>query len=199
MEEGRVDTMAEEKPDYKLNFLSFLASSGIQEGAPGAEESEYVLDAYSQAVTNVVAKVGPAVVNIQVKKRVPTRYRQPDMEGSASGAIITPDGYIVTNSHVVDGTDSIEITMADGTSYSAEMVGQDEATDIALVRAPASGLPIVLLGNSDKLRVGQLAIAIGNPLGFQSTVTAGVVSALGRSLRSRTGRLIENVIQTDVP
>jgi S1-C subfamily serine protease len=111
--------------------------------------------------------------------------------------IIAPDGYIVTNAHVVEQASRLDISLADGSSYTAELVGQDSATDLAVVRVPGSGLPAAALGDSDRLRVGQLAIAIGNPLGFQSTVTAGVISALGRSLRSRTGRLIENIIQTD--
>jgi S1-C subfamily serine protease len=111
--------------------------------------------------------------------------------------IIAPDGYIVTNSHVVEAADVIEVNLADGSSYGARLVGKDSATDLALVSVPGAGLPTARLGDSDKLWVGQLVIAIGNPLGFQSTVTAGVVSALGRSLRSRSGRLIENIIQTD--
>jgi S1-C subfamily serine protease len=149
-------------------------------------------------VTGVVASVGPAVVHIRVKKKAPQRRMgPPQLEGSGSGFIITPDGYIVTNSHVVEGADSVEVSLADGTTCLAEVAGQDPATDIALLRVTGSGLPMAHLGDSDKLRVGQLAIAVGNPLGFQSTVTAGVISALGRSLRSYAGRLIENVIQTD--
>jgi S1-C subfamily serine protease len=111
--------------------------------------------------------------------------------------IITPDGYIVTNSHVVEDATGVEVDLADGTTGTTEIIGQDPATDIALLRISGSGLPMAYLGDSSKLKVGQLAVAVGNPLGFQSTVTAGVISALGRSLRSRTGRLIENVIQTD--
>jgi S1-C subfamily serine protease len=145
-----------------------------------------------------VAKVGPAVVHVRVRKKVSRRGPvPPGMEGSGSGVIITPDGYIVTNSHVIEDAGNVEVDMADGTTYHAEAIGQDTATDIALLRISGSGLPMASLGDSAKLRVGQLAVAVGNPLGFQSTVTAGVISALGRSLRSRTGRLIENVIQTD--
>jgi S1-C subfamily serine protease len=117
--------------------------------------------------------------------------------GAGSGVIITPDGYAVTNSHVVSGATGVEVSLSDGTVYPAEIIGDDPATDVALIRIVGTGLPIAQLGDSDRLIAGQLAIAIGNPLGFQSTVTAGVVSAIGRSLRSRTGRLIENVIQTD--
>jgi len=157
-----------------------------------------LFDAYSNVVTGVVAKVGPAVVHVRVRRKVSRRGPvPPEMEGSGSGVIITPDGYIVTNSHVIEDAGNVEVDMADGTTYHAEVIGQDTATDIALLRISGSGLPMASLGDSAKLRVGQLAVAVGNPLGFQSTVTAGVISALGRSLRSRTGRLIENVIQTD--
>ena len=157
-----------------------------------------LLDAYSKAVTGVVVKVGPVVVHVRVKKKIPRRGPAPtEVEGSGSGVIITPDGYIVTNSHVIEDANTVEVSLADGTTCNAEIIGQDTATDIALLRVSGSGLPMAYLGDSDKLKVGQLAIAVGNPLGFQSTVTAGVISALGRSLRSRTGRLIENVIQTD--
>jgi S1-C subfamily serine protease len=149
-------------------------------------------------VTGAVAKVGPAVVHVRVKKKIPRRGPvPPEIEGSGSGVIITPDGYIVTNSHVIEGASSVEVNLADGTVYRAEVVGQDTATDLALLRVSGTGLPMAYLGDSSRLRVGQLAVAVGNPLGFQSTVTAGVISALGRSLRSRAGRLIENVIQTD--
>jgi S1-C subfamily serine protease len=186
--------------DFELKFLDFSPSVEAEKPPPSTfEEGADFLDSYSKAVTNVVARVGPAVVSIRVKKQAPTRSRRApqEAEGSASGVVIAPDGYVVTNSHVVEGAGDIEVSLPDGSSYTAQLVGQDAATDLALLRVPASGLPIARLGDSDKLRVGQLVIAIGNPLGFQSTVTAGVVSALGRSLRSRSGRLIENIIQTD--
>jgi S1-C subfamily serine protease len=186
--------------DFELKFLDYSPPAEAEQQAPSAfEEGADFLDAYSKAVTNVVAKVGPAVVSIRVKKKASDRSRRwpNEGEGSASGVVIAPDGYIVTNSHVVEGAGDIEVSLPDGSSHNARLVGQDLATDLALVSVPGSGLPIARLGDSDKLRVGQLVIAIGNPLGFQSTVTAGVVSALGRSLRSRSGRLIENIIQTD--
>jgi len=186
--------------DFELKFLDYSPPVEAEQQAPSAfEEGADFLDAYSKAVTNVVAKVGPAVVSIRVKKKASDRSRRwpNEGEGSASGVVIAPDGYIVTNSHVVEGAGDIEVSLPDGNSHNAQLVGKDLATDLALVSVPGSGLPIARLGDSDKLRVGQLVIAIGNPLGFQSTVTAGVVSALGRSLRSRSGRLIENIIQTD--
>jgi S1-C subfamily serine protease len=183
--------------------LKFLDSTAFveaeQPAMPSVETDAELMDAYSRAVTSVVDRIGPAVVHIRVKKQMRTRSRTvPDeMQGSGSGVIITPDGYIVTNSHVVEEAGAIEVSLADGSTYPAELVGQDPATDLAVLRVSASGLPIARLGDSDKLKAGQMAIAIGNPLGFQSTVTAGVISALGRSLRSRSGRLIENIIQTD--
>jgi S1-C subfamily serine protease len=151
-----------------------------------------LLDAYSQAITDVVERVGPAVVRIDV------RHKDASRAGSGSGVIVAPDGFVLTNSHVVGGAGQVEITTVDGRSLTARVVGDDSDTDLALVRidAPAT-LPTAALGDSKRLKRGQVAVAIGNPLGFESTVTAGVVSALGRSLRARTGRLIDDVIQTD--
>jgi S1-C subfamily serine protease len=167
-----------------------LASSKIE------SEDDELLDAYSRAVVRVVESVGPAVISIGVKKR--RRGRGPGAEGAASGVVITPDGYALTNHHVAEGAETIEARSIDGSSYAVEVVGSDAATDLAVVRLAANGLPAATLGESKALRVGQLAIAIGNPFGFQNTVSAGVVSALGRALRGETGRLIENIIQTDV-
>jgi S1-C subfamily serine protease len=159
---------------------------------------EELLDAYSRAVVNVVRKVGPAVVAIGIRKtESPNRFGG-ESDGSGSGMFIAPDGFVLTNDHVVENTKSVEVTCTDGHSYSAEIIGTDPATDLAVVRVSGGRFPTVELGDSESLSVGQLAIAIGNPLGFQSTVSAGVISAIGRALRSRSGRLIENVIQTDV-
>ncbi|MGH7323127.1 MAG: S1C family serine protease [Candidatus Rokuibacteriota bacterium] len=160
-----------------------------------SDEAE-VLDAYSHAVVAVVEQVGPAVVSIAAGAR--TAPGRPERLGAGSGVLITPDGYVLTNSHVVHAAGRLEVTLTDGRTLGATMVGDDPATDLAVIRVIASGLPLAPLGQSAGLRVGQLVIAIGNPFGFQSTVSAGVVSALGRSLRSTTGRLIENIIQTDV-
>ncbi len=159
-------------------------------------KEESLLDAYSQAVISVVEKVGPAVVSIGVRQKNANGHAG---EGAASGMIITPDGYVLTNNHVVENAAQVEVGLHDGDSFPAEIIGTDPATDLAVVRAGTSGLPMVEFGDSDSLRVGQLVIAIGNPFGFQSTVSTGVVSALGRAMRSQTGRLIESVIQTDVP
>jgi len=155
-----------------------------------------LLDAYSQAVISVVERVGPAVVSLVAGAR--SAGRGPERVGAGSGVIVTPDGYALTNSHVVLGAGRLEATLMDGRTMGAVLVGDDASTDLALIRLDGVDLPAARLGESTMLRVGQLVVAIGNPFGFQSSVSAGVVSAVGRSFRGRTGRLIENVIQTDV-
>jgi S1-C subfamily serine protease len=156
-----------------------------------------LLDAYSRAVTTVVDTVGPAVVSISIGKK--TQESALEQIGAGSGVFITPDGYVLTNSHVVERAAQLRVMREQGTTMEANLIGKDPATDLAVLRAAGSGLPCVTLGDSELLRVGQLVIAIGNPFGFQSTVSTGVLSALGRALRSRDGRLIENIIQHTAP
>ncbi|MGZ5439042.1 MAG: S1C family serine protease [Candidatus Aminicenantales bacterium] len=156
-----------------------------------------LLDAYSRAVVGVVERNGPAVVSISIGAA--DRAEEFEPMGAGSGFVIAPDGYILTNSHVVLDAPRIDVTFMNGDRRKASLIGLDESTDLAVVCVNTSGLPYADLGNSAGLRVGQLVIAAGNPYGFQSTVSTGVVSALGRSLRTRQGRLIENVIQHTAP
>jgi len=165
---------------------------------PLIDDSE-LLDSYSRTIASVVGKVGPTVVNIRTHKST-ARDGRPGQEpgGSGSGFIIAPDGFILTNSHVVHGADKLEVTLADGQMFAAAIVGEDPESDLAVIRINAAQqLPHAHLADSKAVRVGQIAVAIGSPFGFQQTVTAGVVSALGRSMRAQSGRLIDNVIQTD--
>ena len=148
-----------------------------------------LLDAYSQTVSDVAARASPAVVKIEVEKR--------GRGGSGSGFVFTPNGYILTNSHVVNGARAVDGVLHDGRRFPAERVGDDPHTDLAVVRVKTDGLPVLPLGESKTLKPGQVAIAIGNPYGFSYSVTAGVISALGRSLRSESGRLMDDIIQTD--
>ncbi len=151
------------------------------------------LDAYSARVALAFERVGPAVAHIAAFD--PERRSR----GTGSGVVFTPDGYLLTNDHVITGARQLSASLPDGRVVEASLVGSDAATDLAVLRLAANGLSHAEFGSSARLRVGQLAVAIGNPLGFQATVTAGIVSALGRSLRSPSGRLIDSVIQTDAP
>lgn len=159
--------------------------------SPVSEEE--ALDAYSRTVTQVAETVSPAVVKIDVKQN----QQKKNAPASGSGFIFAPDGFILTNSHVVSQAADIRVTLPDGRNLGAEIIGDDPHTDLAVIRINADNLSVLKLGDSSSIKVGQLVIALGNPFGFQCSVTAGVISALGRSLRSQTGRLIDNVIQTD--
>ena len=157
----------------------------VQPASARPDDAAEVLDAFSSAVMSVVDRVGPSVVQVV------------DGRGAGSGVVITPDGYILTNAHVVERADTVRVGFSDGRHLHGQVCGRDLSTDLAVLRVSGDGFTSAELGDSDRLRVGQLVIAIGNPLGFQSTVTTGVVSALGRTLSGRDGRPIENVIQTD--
>jgi S1-C subfamily serine protease len=158
------------------------------------EDDSVLLDAYSQAVVSTTEKVSAAVVNIRVKKK--TRAAS-GFQAGGSGFIISPEGFIVTNCHVAENNEKIEIELQDGRTFIADLVGLDPYTDLAVLKIYTENLPFISFQKNSDLRVGQLSIAIGNPFGFQCTVTTGVISALGRSLQSRSGRMIDNVIQTD--
>jgi S1-C subfamily serine protease len=181
---------------YDANSVSFGAETGGEndDAARHPLADGQLLDAYSRAVVDVVERVGPAVVRVESSANQENGHRA----GTGSGVIISPDGLVLTNSHVVQGERAVRLTLTDGRGVEARVLGDDPDTDLALLRiTDASTLPAAPLGDSKLLRRGQLVVAIGNPFGFESTVTAGIVSALGRSLRARNGRLIDDVIQTD--
>ena len=176
-------------------YSQTLAPGGNHASQPGAQpvdssSDDFLLDSYSRTISSVVAQVAPAVVNIHVE----TGRRG---EGNGSGFFIAPDGFILTNSHVVHGARKIEVTQADTRTFPAKVIGEDPDTDLAVLRIEASQLPCLEFADSKKLRVGQIAVAIGSPYGFHQSVTAGVVSALGRSMRGQSGRLMDDILQTD--
>jgi S1-C subfamily serine protease len=177
--------------DFSLISVLDPSDSEAQRAVPAAAVDQDPLDAYSRAVVGAAETVGPAVLHLQVEGAHGRRG------GAGSGVVFTPDGYVLTNSHVAGGAGHVEATFPDGRVMGARVVGDDPDTDLAVLRLDGETPAFARVGDARKLRVGQLVIAIGNPFGFQATVTAGVVSALGRSLRARSGRLIDSVIQTD--
>jgi S1-C subfamily serine protease len=192
----------------KLQLLADGASAEAERFAPRRDRytDGELLDAYSATVVGAVERVGPSVAHLEVwgagggrarRQRGRSGDGQPAPAGSGSGFVFTPDGFLLTNSHVIEGAAKIRATFADGTSGLAEIVGRDPDTDLAVLRVDAPALSAATLGDSTRLRPGQVVIAIGNPLGFASTVTSGVVSALGRTMRAQSGRMIDAVIQTD--
>jgi S1-C subfamily serine protease len=175
-------------------FLSSTETTSVSSRVPPATD-EPLLDAYSNAVTSAVDTAGAAVVHIEVRAR---RSRENEPQGgSGSGFFLSPDGYALTNSHVVHGASDLFVNLADGRRLRADLVGEDPHTDLAVIRVSSDPLPHLPLADSDRVRPGQIAIALGSPMGFQQTVTAGIVSGLGRSLRTQSGRSIDNIIQTD--
>jgi S1-C subfamily serine protease len=184
-----------------LDFPPYLvAGDGFRPSAaasPGAVRDAMLLDAYSQSVVGAVKRVRPAVVHIAVTRPGEQRSRSRTQQGSGTGFLIAPDGYALTNSHVAGGASELVIHLHDGRTLNAELVGDDPETDLAVIKIAGAFDNFVALGDSSAVEVGQVAIAIGSPYGFQHTVTSGIVSALGRSMRAKSGRLIDNIIQTD--
>jgi S1-C subfamily serine protease len=181
-----------------VRYVADVSQSSAHIGSEPRVRDDELLDAYSRAVVSTAEKISPSVVKIDITQTARTRSGETqERHGGGSGFVFTPDGLILTNSHVVHDAAKISVSFPDGRHFPARIIGDDPATDLAVIRVDAPSLIAAPFGDSQRLRVGQLAIAIGNPYGFQYTVTAGVVSALGRSLRSYSGRLIEDVIQTD--
>ena len=178
------------KPFYSQTLASGENNTEQRVTQANGAGDDSLLDSYSRTISSVAAQVAPAVVNI----RVATGRRG---EGNGSGFFIAPDGFILTNSHVVHEARKIEVTLADARTFTANLVGEDPDTDLAVLRIGASQLPSLEFADSKKLRAGQIAVAIGSPYGFQQSVTAGVVSALGRSIRAQSGRLMDDILQTD--
>jgi S1-C subfamily serine protease len=173
-----------------------VLSDAKSKNTPGRSDT-FLLDEYSKAVISAAEKLSRSVVRIDIKSNRKQDPRLPEAAGTGSGFIFTSDGFIFTNSHVIHGFDSISVTLSDGRTFDADLIGDDPDTDLAVVRISAGGIVPAELGDSNMLKVGQLVIAIGNPYGFQYSVSTGVISALGRSFRSLSGHLVDNVIQTD--
>jgi len=180
--------------------LQLVSTNGHETAKPlqvVPESDDRLLDAYSRSVSSSAELLSRSVVNIEVQQAAQAGRGKRTAAGSGSGFVFTPDGYIFTNSHVVNAVESIKVTLPDGQSVPGTLVGEDPHSDLAVIRVWAPGLVPAVLGDSRTLKPGHLVVAVGSPYGFQSTVTAGVVSALGRSMRAQTGRLIDNIIQTD--